>query len=386
MSPIRTNGSAIHTGPLPNILQTPSVNTRETAPGAPLKSDAVARLANGQASGMRLEAPQMSTEEDPSSDWNVGEANNLGDWSEVAMNQANFENEVFQITTEIDESVGSGASMDFNTKAQGWQKRPEQAPQHKSGGGFFGKLMSFISDIVSVVSTVAMFVPGLQVVSFASKLVSMALQAYRMIEALRQGNLSNILGAVSSFAGGFGGVMGEVAKLGSLGAGIMKAVQGGGFSGALNSLGSLVGGDAGGFLKDVGGVVNAIQKGDPMALASAIGSSHVLDDESMAKVRDAMNAAQAVAKKNAGDALAAMGDLTGSGELRNVANFTHAVQSGKLDEAFSIAQKSNLLPPELKSSEASLSKAISKVQTESKSAETGFIDGLQGTLSELSII
>lgn len=285
-------------------------------------------------------------------------------------NRFNLIMQVLQMTEDASMASSTGSDVDVTSKAGAVAKKAEPPKHH---GGFFGKIMSFVKQILPVLTLITMFVPGLQFLSLALKVAQMAMKAYELIQALQSGDMSKILGSVASLASSFGGPIGQLGELGSKGASMLKDIEEGGLSGGLKAFGDLVGGDVGGMLKTASSAVTAIEKGDLSALADIAGPALHLDDDTMTKLKDAVGVASAVVKKDAGAALASLGDLTGAPGLDTVGSLFDAAKSGDVGQLVGALTTSGLLPDDATKTLEKVLPVVKKVSAALSSGDPGTI-------------
>jgi hypothetical protein len=101
------------------------------------------------------------------------------------------------------------------------KKKKKKGGFFKKLGGFFKKVGGFLKKALPIISTIAMFIPGIgTAVGAALKIATAAMGA---IDGIKSGN---IFGAVTSIAGAFtGGATNMLGKLGSVGGYIQKGVD-----------------------------------------------------------------------------------------------------------------------------------------------------------------
>lgn len=265
-------------------------------------------------------------------------------------NRFNIMQQVFNMKNGAASAVGNEGEVDISSQATGKAKKAE-APKKKKSGGLLGKLKDLVAKVLPVLTLVSMFVPGLQVVSFALKAAQMATKAIELAEALKNGDWKSALGAIAGAASGMGGALGEMAKWGAKGVEVLGAVEKGGLAGGLGALGGMVGGDVGKYMAMGAGAVNAIENKDPAALIGAIGGKDglgkILDDKTMGVLNDAVGVANGVLKKDASAILKGMGNVTGSSELQQLGSVVDAFNKGDMDGALGALKDSGVLSEDL---------------------------------------
>ncbi|MBO9539323.1 hypothetical protein J7643_01880 [bacterium] len=297
-------------------------------------------------------------------------------------NRFNVMQQVFNMKNQAASAVGGEGEVDISSQATGKAKKAD-APKKKKKGGFLSKLKNLVAKVLPVLSLVSMFVPGLQVVSMALKVAQMATKAIELAEALKNGNWKSALGAIAGAASGMGGALGEVAKWGAKGVEVLGAVEKGGLAGGLGALGGMVGGDVGKYMNMGAKAVGAIENKDPMALIGAIGGDDglgkILDQKTMGVLNDAVTVANGVLKKDAGELLKGMGNLTGSPELQQLGPVVDAFNNGGFDAAVGALNKSGVLPENVSKTLGDTLPAATKAFKAASSEDWGqFNDAFKG--------
>ena len=108
-------------------------------------------------------------------------------------------------------------------------------------GGFFKKVGGFLKKALPIISTVAMFIPGLQPLALAARVASGVMG---VVDGIKNGN---IFGALTSAVGAFSGIGGKISgafsNLTSKASGLMNSIGGAGsswFSNAVNTASNFV--------------------------------------------------------------------------------------------------------------------------------------------------
>lgn len=269
-------------------------------------------------------------------------------------------------------SNGEG-EVDISSQATG--KAKKAAAPKKKKGGFLSKLKNLVMKVLPVLSLISMFVPGLQVLSMALKYAQMAMKAIELAQALKDGNWKAAVGAIAGAASGMGGALGEVAKWGAKGVEVLNAVEKGGLAGGLGALGGMVGGDVGKYMTMGAGAVNAIENKDPKALLGAIGGEDglgkVFDKQTMGVLNDAVTVANGVLKKDAGELLKGMGNITGTPELQKLGPVVDAFNNKSFDAAVSELGKSGVLPQNVSKALSDTLPAVNKAFKAAESEDLG---------------
>lgn len=120
-------------------------------------------------------------------------------------------------------------------------KRKKKGGFFSKIGGMFKKIGGFLKKALPIISTIAMFIPGLQPLALAARIASGVMG---VVDGIKNGN---IFGAITSAVGAFSGVGGKVgsffSEIGSKASGLLSNVTGGAggwLSNAVNSVSSLV--------------------------------------------------------------------------------------------------------------------------------------------------
>ena len=108
-------------------------------------------------------------------------------------------------------------------------------------GGFFKKVGGFLKKALPIISTVAMFIPGLQPLALAARVASGVMG---VVDGIKNGN---IFGALTSAVGAFSGIGGKISgafsNLTGKASGLMNSIGGAGsswFSNAVNTASNFV--------------------------------------------------------------------------------------------------------------------------------------------------
>jgi len=240
-------------------------------------------------------------------------------------------------------------NIDGGTTAKAKQKKVE-VPK-PSGGGFFGSIMNAIKSILPVLSMVAMFIPGLNVLAMAVKVAQVALAAADTMQALMKGDLKGALGGLTSLAGSIGGPLGEFAKMGQAGMNVVDGFQKGGLAGGLGAMGDFFGGDFGKFLGTAGQTIGALEKGDVAGALGALGApggvADLLGPDAGRIFQGAVNAANGAVQGDLAAALGGVAQATGSRELAGLGSALDAVRTGDVGGIARAANTLGILPDDL---------------------------------------
>lgn len=240
-------------------------------------------------------------------------------------------------------------NIDGGTTAKAKQKKVE-VPK-PSGGGFFSSIMNAIKSILPVLSMVAMFIPGLNVLAMAVKVAQIAMAAADTMQALMKGDLKGALGGLTSLAGSIGGPLGEFAKMGQAGMNVVDGFQKGGLAGGLGAMGDFFGGDFGKFLGTAGTTIGALEKGDVAGALGALGApggvADLLGPDAGRIFQGAVNAANGAVQGDLAAALGGVAQATGSRELAGLGSALDAVRTGDVGGIARAANTLGILPDDL---------------------------------------
>ncbi len=237
-------------------------------------------------------------------------------------------------------------NVDGGTTAKAKQKKVE-VPKPK-GGGFFDAIVNIIKSVLPVLQMIAMFIPGLNVLSMALNVAKVALAAADTMQALLKGDLKGALSGLTSLAGSVSGPIGEFAKMGQAGMNVVDGFEKGGLAGGLGAMGDFFGGDVGKFLGTAGNTIGALEKGDVAGALGALGApggiGDLLGPDAGPMFQGAIQAANGAIQGDVAAAIGGLGQATGSKEIAGLGAAIDAVRTGDIGGVAQAANTLGILP------------------------------------------